>query len=62
MYSVDQLAELFRVSKALIRNAIKHGHLRASRIGREYRVYGRHVTEWIEAGGSTQPGKGEEHA
>lgn len=50
LLTVNEVAELMRVSNMTIYRLIKAGELRAARVGRSYRVRERDVDEYLAKG------------
>ena len=49
IYTLDEVAEMFKVTRQTIYNYITAGRLSASKIGREYRVTDADIKEFLEA-------------
>lgn len=49
IYTPDQLEKMLHLQKPRIWREIREGRLKASKIGRLYRVRGRHVCDYLEA-------------
>jgi excisionase family DNA binding protein len=49
LYTLAEAADYLRVSRATVRRWIKQRRLRASKIGRDYRIEGRYLEETLEA-------------
>jgi excisionase family DNA binding protein len=49
LYTLAEAADYLRVSPATVRRWIKQRRLRASKIGRDYRIEGRQLEETLEA-------------
>lgn len=51
MYTLSEVADLFRVTKESVRRWIRSGKLKASRAGREYKVSRHDLEEFYRARG-----------
>lgn len=51
LLGIAQVSDLLGISVTTTRRLIKHGALPAIRVGRQIRVNGRRLREWLDAGG-----------
>ncbi len=47
-YTVEEVAKILRVNERTVRNLIEAGELRATRVGRQYRISEEALQEYIE--------------
>ncbi len=61
VYTVNECAELLRTTRATVLAQIRRGRLRATRVGREYRITETAINDYLhtdqDGGGVTQAGK-----
>ncbi len=54
-FTTHEIAELFKISEATVRNRIHEGDLRAVRLGREFRVAARDLEMFVNAHATRPP-------
>jgi len=47
VYSVKEVAEILKTSRQQVRRMIQNEELYAVRVGREWRISGEHLREWL---------------
>ncbi|MCR9136186.1 MAG: helix-turn-helix domain-containing protein [Alphaproteobacteria bacterium] len=58
-FTTHEIAELFKISEATVRNRIHDGDLRAVRFGREFRVAAKDLEAFVEAHATRPPEQNE---
>lgn len=48
-FTVAEVAEILKLNPETVRNYIRQGRLKASKIGREYRISEKRLQEFLEA-------------
>ena len=51
LLTVDQVAQLVQISPFTLRTAVRNGHLRVVRIGKQIRIRPADLHAWVEGGG-----------